>query len=195
MTNTLENLRSAGISAESPQAGRSEADRPPASRDDVAAFQRAMRGEADEARRKTLDERSAFSQKTGEGERTETSSRASTEGETARGARPDDAMMTDPDARKAQDFLASLFYMNRSYISQLFRRKTGGKFIDYLNDVRIEKACELLAASDRKIYQIARAVGYDNPKYFFRLFHKKTGVTPEEYRLLHRREEEQTTQS
>ena len=47
MTNTLENLRSAGISAESPQAGRSEADRPPASRDDVAAFQRAMRGEAD----------------------------------------------------------------------------------------------------------------------------------------------------
>ena len=94
-----------------------------------------------------------------------------------------------------QDFLASLFYMNRSYISQLFRRKTGGKFIDYLNDVWIEKACELLAASDRKIYQIARAVGYDNPKYFFRLFHKKTGVTPEEYRLLHRREEEQTTQS
>ena len=85
--------------------------------------------------------------------------------------------------------------MNRSYISQLFRRKTGGKFIDYLNDVRIEKACELLASSDRKIYQIARAVGYDNPKYFFRLFHKKTGVTPEEYRLLHRREEEQTTQS
>ncbi len=109
MTNTLENLRSAGISAESPQAGRSEADRPPASRDDVAAFQRAMRGEADEARRKTSDERSAFSQKTGEGERTETSSRARTDGETARGARPDDAMMTDPDARKAQDFLASLF--------------------------------------------------------------------------------------
>ena len=109
MTNTLENLRSAGISAESPQAGRSEADRPPASRDDVAAFQRAMRGEADEARRKTSDERSAFSQKTGEGERTETSSRARTEGETARGARPDDAMMTDPDARKAQDFLAPLF--------------------------------------------------------------------------------------
>lgn len=109
MTNTLENLRSAGISAESPQAGRSEADRPPVSRDDVAAFQRAMRGEADEAQRKTSDERSAFSQKTGEGERTETSSRARTEGETARGARPDDAMMTDPEARKAQDFLAQLF--------------------------------------------------------------------------------------
>lgn len=104
MTNTLENLRSAGLSTERPETGRSEAQRPPASRDDVAAFQRAMRGEADEARQKAADDKGAFSR-----ENSETSSRNRTEGETARTARTDDAMTTDPEARKAQDFLAQLF--------------------------------------------------------------------------------------
>lgn len=81
-----------------------------------------------------------------------------------------------------QEFIASLFYLNRSYLSQLFRQKTGEKFIDYLNDIRIEKAKELLTATDRKMYQIAKAAGYDNTKYFFRIFKKKTGLTPEQFR-------------
>lgn len=81
-----------------------------------------------------------------------------------------------------QDFIASLFYLNRSYLSTLFRQKTGMKFIDYLNDVRIEKSKELLSGSGRKMYQISKAIGYDNPKYFFRIFKKKTGLTPEQYR-------------
>ncbi|HIV14099.1 MAG TPA: helix-turn-helix transcriptional regulator, partial [Candidatus Pullilachnospira stercoravium] len=81
-----------------------------------------------------------------------------------------------------QDFLASLFFLNRSYLSQLFRRKTGQKFIDYLNEIRIEKAKEQLISTDRKMYQIARFVGYDNVKYFFRIFKKKTGISPEQFR-------------
>ena len=81
-----------------------------------------------------------------------------------------------------QDFIASLFYMNRSYLSTLFRQRAGMKFIDYLNGVRIEKAKEMLSGSDRKMYQVSRAVGYDNPKYFFRIFKKMTGMTPEQYR-------------
>lgn len=81
-----------------------------------------------------------------------------------------------------RDFVASLFYVNSSYLSQIFRKKTGKKFIDYLNDVRIERAKELLADTDRKMYQIAKSVGYENTKYFFRVFKKKTGMTPEQYR-------------
>ena len=88
-----------------------------------------------------------------------------------------------------QDFIASLFYLNRSYLSTLFRQKTGMKFVDYLNDVRIEKAREILSGTDRKMYQVSRAVGYDNAKYFFRIFKKKTGMTPEQYRERYRREE------
>lgn len=81
-----------------------------------------------------------------------------------------------------QDYIASLFYMNRSYLSTIFKQRTGMKFVDYLNHIRLEKAMEYLRLSDRKMYQIAKSVGYDNTKYFFRVFKKKTGITPEQYR-------------
>lgn len=82
-----------------------------------------------------------------------------------------------------QDFISSLFYINRSYLSTLFKTRTGQKFVDYLNEVRISKSQEFLIHSDKKMYQIARAVGYDNVKYFFRIFKKKTGESPEQWRL------------
>jgi Response regulator containing CheY-like receiver domain and AraC-type DNA-binding domain len=84
----------------------------------------------------------------------------------------------------SMEFISSLFYMNRSYCSSLFREKTGEKFVDYVNIVRINKAKELLSQTDTKIYQISKSVGYDNPKYFFRIFKKLTGVTPEEFRKI-----------
>lgn len=83
-----------------------------------------------------------------------------------------------------QEYIASLFYLNRSYLSQLFRQKTGKKFIDFLNDVRIEKAKELLTTTDKKMYQISKSSGYDNTKYFFRIFKKKTGMSPQAWRDL-----------
>jgi two-component system response regulator YesN len=81
-----------------------------------------------------------------------------------------------------QDFLASLFYLNRSYLSSLFRTRTGEKFVDYLNDIRLEHAEELLQNPDQKMRHIAHAVGYDNEKYFFRIFKKRVGMTPDQYR-------------
>ncbi|MBQ1311647.1 MAG: helix-turn-helix domain-containing protein [Blautia sp.] len=81
-----------------------------------------------------------------------------------------------------QEFISCLFYINRSYLSTLFKARTGEKFVDYLNNIRIEKAKELLSGSDRRMYQIAKSVGYDNVKYFFRIFKKKTGMTPEQFR-------------
>jgi len=80
------------------------------------------------------------------------------------------------------EFISSLFYMNRSYCSHIFHTRTNEKFIDYVNRVRIKKAKELLDHSDKKIYQIAKSVGYDNVKYFFRVFKKLQGITPEQYR-------------
>jgi len=84
------------------------------------------------------------------------------------------------------DFLASLFYMNRSYISHLFKKSTGLTYSSYLTKLRLGKAMELLERTDKKPYQIAKSVGYDNSKYFFRIFKKETGYTPEEYREAHR---------
>lgn len=81
------------------------------------------------------------------------------------------------------EYLSSLLYMNRSYCSHLFRAKTGEKFVDFVNRIRIEKAKQLLRDSDKKMYQIAKAVGYDNVKYFFRVFSKMEKKTPEKFRM------------
>lgn len=78
--------------------------------------------------------------------------------------------------------VSSLFYLNPSYLSFLFKEKTAQNFTDYINQLRIEQAKSLLKLSDDKVYRIAKQLGYDNPKYFFRVFKKMTGITPEEFR-------------
>ncbi len=79
--------------------------------------------------------------------------------------------------------IASLFFLNPSYCSYLFKEKTGINFVDYVNHARIDKAKELLKTSDEKVYKIAKSLGFENTKYFFRVFKKITGMTPEEYRM------------
>lgn len=85
----------------------------------------------------------------------------------------------------SQEYLSSLFYINRSYLSTLFRERTGEKFVNYINHVRISKSLELLVNTDKKMYQIARSVGYDNVKYYFRIFKKQMKMTPDEYRSVY----------
>lgn len=81
-----------------------------------------------------------------------------------------------------QEFISYLLNLNRSYLSTLFKAKTGEKFVDYLNKVRVEKSKELLRSTNQKLFYVAKAVGYDNAKYYSRVFKKFTGLTPEQYR-------------
>ena len=81
-----------------------------------------------------------------------------------------------------QEFVASLFRLNRSYLSSAFKARMGISFLDYVNLVRVSHAKELLRGTSKKMYQIAQAVGYENVKYFFRVFKKIEGITPEQYR-------------
>jgi len=81
-----------------------------------------------------------------------------------------------------QEFVASLFRLNRSYLSSAFKARMGISFVDYVNLVRVSHAKELLRGTSKKMYQIAQAVGYENVKYFFRVFKKIEGITPEQYR-------------
>lgn len=80
------------------------------------------------------------------------------------------------------EFVASLFHMNRSYLSHIFKKKQGQSFKDYLNLVRLEHAKILLKQTDKKIYQVATAVGYDNVRSLYRIFKKMEHTTPEQYR-------------
>lgn len=79
--------------------------------------------------------------------------------------------------------LADAVGMNASYISRLFKYKTGMTITDYLIGIRITKAKELLMGQpDLKNYEIAEKVGYSDPVYFNKLFKKMTGVTPKDYK-------------
>jgi transcriptional regulator GlxA family with amidase domain len=70
-----------------------------------------------------------------------------------------------------------------------FRRATGYAPIDYAHAVRIEEAKQILETTDAKIERIGEEVGYEDPVSFRRLFKRKSGLTPAEYRRLfgHRR--------
>lgn len=74
-------------------------------------------------------------------------------------------------------------YMNVDYISKRFYKETGQKFSNYLTEVRIEKAKELLTGSDTaKIQYVAEKIGCgNNPQYFSSLFKRYTGITPSNY--------------
>lgn len=79
--------------------------------------------------------------------------------------------------------LSELFFLNPNYLSQLFKKKNGETFIQFLTRVRMEKAMRMLAESDNKIHQICLESGYSDIKYFRQLFEKHTGQTPGEYRI------------
>ncbi len=80
--------------------------------------------------------------------------------------------------------LSEVFFVCPAYLSRLFKKKTGINFVDYLTDLRIEKAKEFLAIPTMKIYTVAEMVGYENPRYFSRIFKDATGISPQEYRTM-----------
>lgn len=81
------------------------------------------------------------------------------------------------------------FYINNVYLGQIFKKKNGITFKEYLNRVRIEKATQLLADTDEKIYAIAEKVGFHNTDYFINKFVQEKGMTPRQYRMKRKKEE------
>ncbi|BCG58848.1 hypothetical protein PUR_22730 [Paenibacillus sp. URB8-2] len=78
--------------------------------------------------------------------------------------------------------LAAQFHVSEAHFSRLFRKHTGTTFIDYVTQVRMEKAMELLCSPDSRIYEVSLAVGYQDSRYFSQLFRRATGKTPTEFR-------------
>lgn len=78
--------------------------------------------------------------------------------------------------------LADQYHVDASYLSRTFSRKYGESIISFLTRVRMEKAAELMRDESRKLEAIAFLVGYDDYHYFSRVFRKKMGVSPSEYR-------------
>ncbi len=81
--------------------------------------------------------------------------------------------------------VAEQVYLAPTYFGVLFKKEVGEPFSSYLTSVRIEKAKELLHDVRYNIAEIANAVGYQDKRYFSKLFKEQVGVTPKEYRKIY----------
>ncbi|OUS78561.1 hypothetical protein B1748_00330 [Paenibacillus sp. MY03] len=82
---------------------------------------------------------------------------------------------------KLEELAASINY-SVPYFSSMFKKTTGDSFVQYLNKLRLEKAKLLLLTTDRKTFEIAEEIGFENYRSFNRLFKRDTGLTPSDYR-------------
>lgn len=78
--------------------------------------------------------------------------------------------------------VARLLFVNKAYLSHLFKQELGIGFTDYLVSVKIERAKYLLEYSQLKVYEIGMQLGYGDTEYFSRVFKQITGKKPTEYR-------------
>ncbi len=95
----------------------------------------------------------------------------------------------------AKDYMEEHYYKNLTlievaekvgitpgYLSTLFSQKLSCGFVDYLNEIRIDHACTYLLQNYLKTYEIAYKVGFNDEKYFSKVFRKVKGQSPSEYR-------------
>ena len=78
--------------------------------------------------------------------------------------------------------VAGLIGMSVSHFSRFFKKATGNRFIEFVNRVRISRACSLLTETDQQIATICFQVGFNNVANFNRRFHELKGVTPRDFR-------------
>jgi two-component system response regulator YesN len=87
----------------------------------------------------------------------------------------------DPDLSLNE--VAAQVNLSPSHFSVVFSQETGQTFKEYLTEVRIKKAKELLRMTTLRSAEISYQVGYSDPHYFSYVFRKNTGVSPSEFRL------------
>lgn len=85
--------------------------------------------------------------------------------------------------------LGEMFYVNNVYLGQLYKKKYGIVFREYLNKLRMEKAQELLVNTDMRIYAISQEVGFGKAEYFINKFVQLNHMTPNQYRIHSRKQE------
>ncbi|MGO4538655.1 response regulator [Paenibacillus sp. 2TAB19] len=81
--------------------------------------------------------------------------------------------------------IASRFFLSREYISRKFKQEMNENISDFIAKCRIKRAKELLANGQLRITQIAEQVGFQDEKYFSKVFKKWTDCSPNDYRKRH----------
>ncbi|MBO4976591.1 MAG: helix-turn-helix domain-containing protein [Lachnospiraceae bacterium] len=78
----------------------------------------------------------------------------------------------------------SKHHYSQQYVSRRFKQETGLTALEYLQKIRIEKCCELLAGSELSVQEIAHSVGYEDAKFFQQVFRRMLRMSPREYRRM-----------
>jgi len=78
--------------------------------------------------------------------------------------------------------LMKKFHFQKDYFNRLIKKYTGMTYSEYLQDIRLKKAEQLLLNTDMNVTEIAEQVGYQNKGYFYKIFIEKYGVTPRKYK-------------
>lgn len=86
------------------------------------------------------------------------------------------------DSHLTLDEIASHVYLSRSYASSLFKEQTGCGIFEYLNAVRIDRACTMLRDTGLSLAEIAQRCGFEDQSYFTRVFKKAMRLSPMQYR-------------
>ncbi len=94
-------------------------------------------------------------------------------------------MLSNLQHQPSVEEMAEKVEVTASYLQRLFKAETGMSPINYLRDLRLEKARELLGNSFLRIQQICYEVGIKDQSHFDKYFKEKFGVSPSEYRRQH----------
>lgn len=78
--------------------------------------------------------------------------------------------------------VAEYVCISPGYLSSLFKKQYNQNLVDYINEVKMERACELIREGRYRIYEISYRMGFENAYYFSRVFKRHVGMTPSEYR-------------
>lgn len=84
--------------------------------------------------------------------------------------------------RISLELLAEREHLSKSYISALFKRETGQRFSEYLQEVRLKHACRILKQSSCSVQKVGELTGFFDTAHFSRVFKEKIGMSPLEYR-------------
>jgi two-component system, response regulator YesN len=78
--------------------------------------------------------------------------------------------------------VAEVVNLSPQYFSKIFKERAECSFIDYLTELRVERAKELIRSKQKSVKEVCFHVGYKDPNYFSRVFKKYTGISPSDYR-------------
>lgn len=80
------------------------------------------------------------------------------------------------------DDIARAVYLSPCYLSRIFKQELGCTLMEYLTQLRVDKAKAMLRNPKYNVMQVATEIGFDDPSYFAKVFKKSEGVTPSQFR-------------